>query len=274
MCDVFISYSSKDIDTAEMIRQILESNKIPCWIAPRNIPGGSNYAQEIPVAIRNCRVFLLILSSNAQSSIWVRRELDRAVNCQKTIIPFMIEDFPIGDVFDFYLTGYQRYEAFEKTTEAIQQLIQRIQAILGTDTASKGSSTQIPSASVIQSSAKNRITSKKETVPLRYDGLYYTAETCGFRTYYRFYSEGKVVSAYTSATPAQVQKWLNLEKYDGGSFTYDGQTLEVIVPLSDGHVYRATATVSDNKLILSGFNTFSQKAYDVECDFLPLDPIL
>jgi len=271
MFDVFISYSSKDIDKAEMIRQILESNEISCWIAPRNIPGGSNYAQEIPNAIRNCKVFLLILSSNAQSSVWVPRELDRAVNGQKVIIPFMVEDFPIGDVFDFYLTGYQRYEAFEKTSEVIQLLIQRIKALIDNSTASKDTAVQSSSTNFICEPAKAEATSNTKKVALRYDGLYYTAEICGFRTYYRFYPDGKMVSAYTSATPAQVKTWLNLEKYEGGSATYNGETLEITDPLSDGHVYRATGIILDNKLILSGFNTYSQRAYDTECDFLPFD---
>ena len=54
MHDVFISYSSKDQDVTEQIRQALETNGISCWIAPRNIPLGSSYAREIPAAIRGC----------------------------------------------------------------------------------------------------------------------------------------------------------------------------------------------------------------------------
>ena len=79
---VFISYSTKDTTQAEWVRKILENNGITCWIAPRNIPGGSNYAREIPAAIRECQVFVLMLSHHSESSIWVSKELDLAVNCQ------------------------------------------------------------------------------------------------------------------------------------------------------------------------------------------------
>ena len=65
MKEVFISYSTKDQIQAETVRDILEKNAIPCWMAPRDIPGGSNYTKEIPIAIRNCKVFVLILSEIA-----------------------------------------------------------------------------------------------------------------------------------------------------------------------------------------------------------------
>lgn len=137
MHDVFISYSSKDIERAEAIRNVLENNSISCWMAPRDIPLGSNYSREIPVAIRTCQVFLLILSTNAQESQWVLKELDSAVNCAKVIIPFMLEDFPLNDEFNFLLTGAQRYSAYQKKAEVIETLIARIRAITGAPEAEK-----------------------------------------------------------------------------------------------------------------------------------------
>jgi len=98
--DVFISYSSRDMVQAETVRNVLEKNGIPCWMAPRDIPGGSNYTKEIPIAIRQCQVFVLILSQHAQSSHWVLKELDSAVNCGKTILPFMLEDCELNDEFN------------------------------------------------------------------------------------------------------------------------------------------------------------------------------
>lgn len=131
MHDVFISYSTKDIQRAEAIRNVLEDNGISCWMAPRDIPAGSNYSREIPVAIRTCQVFLLILSNYAQESPWVLKELDSAVNCAKVIIPFMLEDFSLNDEFNFLLTGAQRYSAYQKKAEVIETLIARIRAITG-----------------------------------------------------------------------------------------------------------------------------------------------
>lgn len=131
MHDIFISYSTKDQFQAETVRDILEKNGIPCWMAPRDIPGGSNYTKEIPAAIRGCQVFVLILSQNSQNSQWVLKELDSAVNCGKVILPFMLEEFQLNDEFNFLLTGAQRYAAYQKKAEALESLISRILAITG-----------------------------------------------------------------------------------------------------------------------------------------------
>lgn len=135
MHDVFISYSSAELAQAETVRNILEENGIPCWMAPRDIPGGSNYTKEIPIAIRNCQAFVLILSQNAQNSHWVLKELDTAVNCGKVILPFMLEDCALNDEFNFLLTGAQRYAAYQKKAEALETLISRVRAV--TDPASR-----------------------------------------------------------------------------------------------------------------------------------------
>lgn len=131
MHDIFISYSTKDQFQADTLRDILEKNGIVCWMAPRDIPGGSNYTKEIPTAIRGCQVFVLVLSQNSQNSHWVLKELDSAVNCGKVILPFMLEDFQLRDEFNFLLTGAQRYSAYQKKADALEALISRIRAIIG-----------------------------------------------------------------------------------------------------------------------------------------------
>ena len=130
MRQVFISYSTKDQLQAEAVRNVIEQNGISCWMAPRDIPGGSNYTKEIPIAIRDCQAFVLMLSQNAQTSPWVLKELDRAVNDGKTILPFQLEDITLNDEFNFLLTGAQRYDAYQKKSEALQLLIARIKAII------------------------------------------------------------------------------------------------------------------------------------------------
>lgn len=133
MKEIFVSYSSIDMVQAETVRNVLEKNGLSCWMAPRDIPGGSNYTKEIPIAIRNCTVFVLILSKNAQGSHWVLKELDAAVNASKVILPFMLEDCSLNDEFNFLLTGAQRYAAYQKTSEAMETLVGRIRGILNSE---------------------------------------------------------------------------------------------------------------------------------------------
>lgn len=108
---VFISYSSKDVDYVMQIANAMDINNISYWRAPDKIPAGSNYAKEIPKAIKECDLFLLIYSGNAQESIWVEKEVDTAVCCKKTIFPIRIDNSEFNDLFKFYLNNVQMVQA-------------------------------------------------------------------------------------------------------------------------------------------------------------------
>jgi hypothetical protein len=45
--DVFICHSSKDRTIANAICSKLEQNRIRCWIAPRDVIAGTDYAESI-----------------------------------------------------------------------------------------------------------------------------------------------------------------------------------------------------------------------------------
>ena len=57
---VFISHSSIDRDAAEAIRVALEEAGLACWIAPRDIAPGQNWADAISAAIAEARLLLLV----------------------------------------------------------------------------------------------------------------------------------------------------------------------------------------------------------------------
>lgn len=135
--DVFISYKAEEFDDANWVKATLENNGISCWMAPMNIPGGSSYATEIPQAIRQCKVFVLILSEKSQKSKWVPRELDQAINENKAVMPFMLENCALKDDFNFYLTNVQRYMAYENKSKAVEKMIREIRAIIGVSSASE-----------------------------------------------------------------------------------------------------------------------------------------
>lgn len=129
MKDVFISYKAEEVDEANWVKSTLETNGISCWMAPACIPGGSSYATEIPQAIRQSKVFVLILSAKAQSSHWVSREVDLAINEGKIILPFMLENCALKDDFNFYLTNVQRYAAYENKVAAIDKMLKEIKVL-------------------------------------------------------------------------------------------------------------------------------------------------
>jgi len=127
---VFISYSTKDQDIADQTKKVLETNGFSCWMAPQSIPAGSDYGEEIPKAINNCKVFLLLLSQSSQDSNWVPKEVGQAIGKGKTVVPFQIDNAAIKDSFDFYLTNSQRISAYNRISEAYQELVKRLLDIL------------------------------------------------------------------------------------------------------------------------------------------------
>lgn len=129
--DVFISYKAEEFAEASWVKSVLEENGLTCWLAPASIPGGSSYADEIEDAITNCGVFVLVLSQKAQESKWVKKELDMALNCEKVILPFMIENCRLQKAFNYYLTDVQRYAAYTSKVSAMNDMVERIRAVLG-----------------------------------------------------------------------------------------------------------------------------------------------
>ena len=93
--DVFISYSSQDKEAAQAICHVLEQNEIRCWMAPRNIPPGSDYGDVIDEAIKACKAVVVLFSETAATSQWVKGELNIAFEEQKTIIPFRLDKTPL-----------------------------------------------------------------------------------------------------------------------------------------------------------------------------------
>jgi hypothetical protein len=88
----FISYASPDREKAEAICASLEARGMTCWIAPRNVRAGHEYANEIIRGIEESRCLVLLLSQAANESVFVRREVERAVSKRKPVFPFRIEE--------------------------------------------------------------------------------------------------------------------------------------------------------------------------------------
>lgn len=108
---LFISYSSKDKELADSIQTKLTERGVPCWMAPASISPGSDYARDIPVALKNCSAFLLILTDKSQQSIWVPKELGMALDLKKMIFPLHTDDSQISLAFQFFFENVQLIEA-------------------------------------------------------------------------------------------------------------------------------------------------------------------
>jgi len=114
--DVFISHSTANKTTADAICHALEKSGIRCWIAPRDIPVGLPYAEQIVLGIEKCKLFLLVFSGEANHSPFVQKELTEAVSNRKTIFTFRIEDAPMNKNIKFLLGDIHWLDAYPDDT--------------------------------------------------------------------------------------------------------------------------------------------------------------
>ena len=115
--DVFICHATENKAIAEAIVSTLEDSGIRCWIAPRDIQPGSDYSKSIIAAIGEVRVMVLVFSSEANSSEHVKREVERAVNKNITVIPFRIEDILPSQALEYFISTTQWVDAFTPPLE-------------------------------------------------------------------------------------------------------------------------------------------------------------
>ncbi len=76
---VFISHSSKDSNIANAVCHILEDTGVRCWIAPRDIPSGSDWSTSIIKAIKEAEMVVLLFSNSANQSDFVYREVEQLI---------------------------------------------------------------------------------------------------------------------------------------------------------------------------------------------------
>jgi TIR domain len=115
--EVFISYSQPDRDCAFELVARLEGQGIRCWIAPRDIAPSADWAAEIMDAISGARTMILVFSGSSNLSPQVRREVERAVHKQLSILPFRIEDVLPSKSLEFFLSTQHWMDAFPPPRE-------------------------------------------------------------------------------------------------------------------------------------------------------------
>ena len=131
--DVFISYSSQDMEAAQAICHVLEQNEIRCWMAPRNIPPGSDYGDVIDDAIKSCKAVVILYSEKAASSPWVTGELNVAFEEQKTIIPFRLDKTPLKGQTRVMLNQRHWIDAYPDYKTKFNDLVKAVALAVGKD---------------------------------------------------------------------------------------------------------------------------------------------
>jgi hypothetical protein len=128
--DVFVSYSAKDKAFADALCATLENRKIRCWVAPRDVLPGKNYAEALIEAINFSHLMVLVFSSSSNNSPHVMREVERAVNKGIPIIPLRVENVMPSKSMEYFLSVPHWLDAYtpplEKHLQKLADIVQNL----------------------------------------------------------------------------------------------------------------------------------------------------
>ena len=128
---VFICHSSLDQATAASVCGALERSGIRCWMAPRDVLGGQDYAEALVAALESSRVLVLVFSRRANESAHVRRELEQVVSRKIPIVPLRIEDVPMSKAIEYFVGSHHWLDVPTGSIEQhLDRIVESIQALL------------------------------------------------------------------------------------------------------------------------------------------------
>ena len=122
---VFISHSSHDAALARQVCAALEARGIGCWIAPRDIQPGAEWAAQIVEGIERASLMLLLFSAQANASPQVGRELERAAHAQVPLLPVRIAPLLPSGSLAYFLGAAHWLDAHEGPVETRMEAIVR-----------------------------------------------------------------------------------------------------------------------------------------------------
>lgn len=92
MSHVFISYSIKDIDFAQLCEAKLKAGGIETWIDHHSMSGGELWRESIDEGIQSSDAVIVIISPNSNESSYVTYEWAFALGLGIKVIPIMLKE--------------------------------------------------------------------------------------------------------------------------------------------------------------------------------------
>jgi len=117
--EVFISYSSLDRDRVMPVVESLRGNGISVWVDEGNIHAADLWSEQIVQAIADCRVMVVMLSSNSTDSRNVVKEVMLASEQNKALLPVYLEPAEIPAKLQYQLAGIQHLELYGQNEQQV-----------------------------------------------------------------------------------------------------------------------------------------------------------
>src|SRR5262245_20859953 len=95
---VFISYSRRDFDVANSLKEALERNGIQVLIDLRERPYGEEWQRELEDLIRQSDTVIWLLSQTSITSDWCNWEVGLVTSIKKRLVPVRIADIDVTNL--------------------------------------------------------------------------------------------------------------------------------------------------------------------------------
>jgi class 3 adenylate cyclase/tetratricopeptide (TPR) repeat protein len=129
---LFVSYDTDDAAYAAELGGILAEDGYRTWIAPDDIRGSRPWAEQILEAIAAATMMVVLVSSDANQSSHVGREVNLALDQGKPILPIRIEEVALSGTLHYLLALVQWVDAFPPPLRRHRdRLSRRIADLLG-----------------------------------------------------------------------------------------------------------------------------------------------
>ena len=89
---IFLSYSRTDWPFVRDLLHELRRERLETWVDLSAFPAATDWPSATLQAIQDCSCFIIVVSPYALHSVNVRKELDKALEADKKIIPVLLQD--------------------------------------------------------------------------------------------------------------------------------------------------------------------------------------
>jgi len=132
--DIFISHASEDWAVARQMCDVLESQGLRCWIAPRDVLPGQDWAEAIVAAIEQSKAMVLIFSQHANDSAAVGVEVEKAFGIGVPVFPFRIREVEPSKKLELFIRRVHWLDALTPPIEQqINNLANAVRSVLETE---------------------------------------------------------------------------------------------------------------------------------------------
>ena len=129
----FISYSRTNKEFALKLARELKAAGFPIWLDQLDIPTGTRWDDEIEKALRECRIFMVILTPASIASDNAKDEIGYAIDHGKRILPVLLEECEIPlRLRRFQYVDFTRMNYTEGVRSAKELLARLIDEVIGT----------------------------------------------------------------------------------------------------------------------------------------------